>query len=271
MFQGAAGRVGIFLLAGFAALAVIISPLQATPAHANLAADFTPGNIISDDNFYDGSAMSASEVRTFLNGKVSNPTKDSLRNFTMNTKTQPGNKYCKQYQGANGDTAADIIYKVGKACNISQKAILVILQKEQGLITMRSPDAGRYKKAMGYACPDTAPCDAKHAGFFAQVYGGAQRFQVYKANPKSYNHQPFERNNVLYNPDRSCGSSSVYIENWATAGLYNYTPYQPNQAAINAERGTGNSCSTYGNRNFLVNYKAWFGDPRGVNYVGREL
>lgn len=273
MFQGAAGRVGIFLLAGFAALAVIISPLQATPAHANLASDFTPGNIISDDNLYNGSAMTSKQVQSFLDKRsLVGPIVDPLRDFTMTTKTQPGDKYCKQYSGARGETAADIIQKVGKACNISQKAILVILQKEQGLITDGDPTTSNYTKAMGYSCPDTAPCDAKHAGFFAQVYGGARTYQVYKANPNWYNYKPFKTNTIQWHPDKArCGTSQVYIENRATAGLYIYTPYRPNQAALNAERGTGNSCSTYGNRNFFVNYKAWFGDPRGVNYVGREL
>ena len=49
--------------------------------------------------------------------------------------------------------------------------------------------------------------------------------------------------------DVNCGTSSVYIQNQATAGLYNYTPYQPNAAALANLYGTGDSCSAYGNRN----------------------
>jgi hypothetical protein len=51
----------------------------------------------------------------------------------------------------------------------------------------------------------------------------------------------------------------VLIQNQATAGLYNYTPYQPNAAALAAGYGTGDSCSAYGNRNFWLYFRDWFG------------
>ena len=59
-----------------------------------------------------------------------------------------------------------------------------------------------------------------------------------------------------------CGGSDVYIENKATALLYIYTPYQPNEAALAAGAGEGDSCSSYGNRNFSIIYRGWFGDAR---------
>ena len=58
-------------------------------------------------------------------------------------------------------------------------------------------------------------------------------------------------NTILYNPNASCGSSNVFIQNGATAALYSYTPYQPNQSALNAQYGLGDACGAYGNRNFL--------------------
>ena len=41
-----------------------------------------------------------------------------------------------------------------------------------------------------------------------------------------------------------------------------YTPYQPNEAALAAGAGEGDSCSSYGNRNFSIIYRGWFGDAR---------
>ncbi|MBQ3320879.1 S-layer homology domain-containing protein, partial [Candidatus Saccharibacteria bacterium] len=65
---------------------------------------------------------------------------------------------------------------------------------------------------------------------------------------------------IQYNPDSSCGGSTVYIENLATSSLYRYTPYQPNASSLAAGYGTGNSCSAYGNRNFYLYFNDWFGD-----------
>src|SRR5690606_7604841 len=78
----------------------------------------------------------------------------------------------------------------------------------------------------------------------------------------NYNYR-FERNNtILWHPNTSCGSSTVYISNQATAGLYIYTPYRPNQAALNNLYGTGDSCSSYGNRNFWRMFNDWFGSTK---------
>src|SRR5690606_23980954 len=141
-------------------------------------------------------------------------------------------------------TAAQIIAEVGQACSISQKALLVILQKERGLVTKKTTTASDYKISMGYGCPDTAPCNEQYYGFFNQVFLAAQQYKVYKDRPTSYGYQAGRSNFIYWHPNASCGGSNVFIRNQATAGLYIYTPYQPNQAALNAGYGTGNSCSS---------------------------
>jgi hypothetical protein len=117
----------------------------------------------------------------------------------------------------------------------------------------------QFQKAMGYGCPDTAPCDAQYYGFYNQMFNAAKQFRSYANNPNSYNHIPGQNNQVRFNPNPACGSSMVYIENKATAGLYNYTPYQPNGAAVGNLNGTGDACSAYGNRNFWRFFNDWFG------------
>lgn len=255
----------------FAATALVLTSITsvftAEPAHANPTSGFDAGNIIADDLFYDGDAMTASQVQSFLNQQVSSPTSSSLRNYTTSTTSKTSDRYCNSYAGKSSETAAEIIQKLGKACGVSQKALLVILQKETSLITLRSPESWRYDRAMGYACPDTGPggsanCDTSYYGFFNQVYHGARQLKRYGIDA-GFNWFPVgQTTNIQYHPDTSCGTKSVRIANEATAALYYYTPYTPNAAALNAGWGTGNSCSSYGNRNFYAFYTSWFGSTQ---------
>jgi uncharacterized protein with LGFP repeats len=261
-----------------AALAVVVLPpggAGTTPGAPVVvpAADarkFDPGNIITDQLFFDGGAMSAAEVQTFLN--VRNPScvaaddgTPCLKNYRLTTTTIAGNDRCpRAYTGARDETAATIIAKVGIACGISQRVLLVMLQKEQGLVTYTGNrlTKRKYREAMGYACPDTATCDPAYAGFFKQVYTAAGRFNHYAANPGSFNHRAGQVNQVRFHPNAACGSSAVTIRNQATAGLYNYTPYQPNAAALAAGYLEGDACSAYGNRNFWLYFTDWFGSTQ---------
>ncbi|HEV7567561.1 MAG TPA: hypothetical protein VGO31_16560 [Microbacteriaceae bacterium] len=233
------------------------------PASAAVGSQFDPGNIISDGVMYNGSAMTANDVQQFLVSKV--PTCRSsyacLMNYGQPTPTMPASAYCATYQGAAGESAATIIAKVGAACNISQKSLIVLLEKEQGLVTSTTPTAGRFASATGFGCPDTAPCDPNVGGFFYQVYYAARQFQIYAAKPLSFNYQAGRNNNILWHPNAACGSSTVFIQNKATAGLYDYTPYRPNAAALANLYGTGDGCSSYGNRNFWRIFTDWFGSP----------
>ena len=115
---------------------------------------------------------------------------------------------------------------------------------------------------MGLSCPDDDSCDPQYAGFFKQVFGAAKRYQYYVKHEDDYGYQSGKLTPILYNPNKACGTSDVYIRNKATALLYIYTPYQPNKAALEAGDGEGDECSSYGNRNFSNIYSYWFGNPR---------
>ena len=248
-------------LAVAASLAVATAP--ADRAEAATGADFNPGYIISDSAMYNGNAMGTGEVQAFLNSKVPvcRSSYACLTNYGQDTPTIPASAFCSTYQGLPSESAAQIIARVGIACSISQKVLLVLLEKEQSLVSSSTPTATRFAKATGFGCPDTAPCDSSYGGFFYQVYYAARQFQLYAARPGSYNYQAGRVNNVLFNPNAACGSSPVFIQNKATAGLYNYTPYQPNAAALANMYGLGDGCSAYGNRNFWRMYSDFFGSP----------
>lgn len=249
------------------------------------SAGFKAGYIISDANMYDGASMTSAQVQTFLNQQVARCTigdngrepgtpvmgstvaSNCLKNLKIKTQSRAANAYCKAYTGASSESAAQIIAKVGAACGVSPKVLLVRLQLEQSLVLDTWPTVRQYSFAMGWNCPDSGPgnsanCNNGSAGFLDQVYGSAWQVKRYKALPNEYRYKAYRTNSIQWHPNAGCGTSNVYIENVATAALYIYTPYRPNQAALNAGwSAASDACATYGNRNFYQYYKAWFGAP----------
>ncbi len=233
------------------------------------AADFDRGYIISDAQFYDSDAMTEAQIQSFLTSRSATCQNtrclDILRQNTIDLDLSR----CSVYRGASNETVARIIYKVQQACGISAKVLLVTLQKEQGLVTSTAPTQRAVDYAMGYGCPDTAPCNEAYKGIAPQLLRAANQFRAYQANPGSYRHQVGVPMNLYYHPNSwipdppTCGTVRVTIRNQATAGLYNYTPYTPNTSALNNLYGTGDSCASYGNRNFWRLYTDWFGSPTG--------
>jgi hypothetical protein len=65
--------------------------------------------------------------------------------------------YCNAYPESAGERASDIIVKVGAACNISQKVLLVLFEKEQSLVSHARPSQSRFDRVTGFSCPDSAP------------------------------------------------------------------------------------------------------------------
>ncbi len=253
-------------VAFFAAFAVVISGLVfagADPANAADASKFDPGYIVSDENFYDGSAMDAAAVQSFLDSKNRCGTASNcLAPYRQTTPSMAKDTYCAAMDGRSEESAASIIARVGLACNMSQQAILVLLEKEQTLVTGRSPSDWNWRAATGFSCPDTRPCDPAFSGFFYQVYYAARSFQAYKYNRAAFSWYKVNAwNNILWSEKAGCGTSKVFIRNLATLGLYFYTPYRPNAAALENLYGTGDTCSSYGNRNFWRIWTDWFGDP----------
>ena len=331
-------------------LCVLAGVLGAVPPAAQPAPElvpaadisqFDPGNIISDSMFFDANALTAQQVQDFIaaKGRTCTPSGAGipcLKDYRETTFTRTPDGICDgTYTGAPGESAGMIIWKVGQACGISPKVLLVLLQKEQALLTATGAGltARRYQIAAGMGCPDTAACDTQYYGFYNQVYSAARQYQRYATYPRNYsyragatntvywsptascgtsqvyianqataglyNYTPyrpdaayfgfqnqgysaarqFQRSattpasfgyragrtsNLLFNPDSTCGSTPVYIQNQATAGLYVYTPYQPNAAALAAGYGSGDSCSAYGNRNFWLYFTDWFGSTQSL-------
>jgi len=259
------------------------------------AGDFNPGNIISDALFYNGGDMSVTAIQDFLEDQVPVcDTNGSLTTSSGASRAQVGINYgnpppftCMfEYSATTQErindtvcddipagtrTAAQMIYDVSVACDVSARAIIATIQKEQSLITDDWAWESQYRAAMGYGCPDSAPCATEYEGLFNQIWHGARQFRNYAINPSAYRYRAGQTINIPYHPSSSCGGATVTIQNNATAALYNYTPYQPNQAALDNLYTTGDSCSSYGNRNFWRLFNEWFGSTTGAVTVSRNL
>ena len=242
--------------------------------------EFQAGRIMDDSIFFNSSSISAGNVQTFLNSKVpvcntyhpsSNPSYQPpftcLKDYSQVTPSKPAEVgLCNQYNGGGLQSAASIIYDVGVACGVNPRVLIVLLEKEQSLITDDWPWSIQYRSATGYGCPDTAPCDAEYYGFFNQVYSAARQFKRYQKDANLFSYRANRDNYIQYNPNAGCGGTNVFIQNQATAGLYNYTPYQPNASALTNLYGSGDSCGAYGNRNFWRLFNDWFGSVNGPPY-----
>ena len=261
---------------------LVFSPLGS--AKALSGSDFMPGRIIDDTIFTNKNAMSVAQIQQFLNARV--PTCE-INHSAYNAQNPPPYTCLKDYQentttGANnfgqftsgspnsiagGKSAAQIIWDASQQYGINPQVLIVLLQKEQGLVTDTWPLLSQFTKATGYLCPDTAACNSNAGGFSKQVFGAAWQFRNDFNGidtPGFFSVYGKGVNNIRLNPNAACGTKSVNIVNQATAVLYKYTPYTPNDAALNNLYGVGDGCSAYGNRNFWRYFNDWFGSSTSM-------
>jgi len=266
-----------FTLPFLVLFAVVAGLLNAQPASAT---SFNPGRIIDDGVFTEATSMGVGDIQQFLNSKVpvcdTNGTQTS--EYGGGTRAQWGQANygqstftCLKDYSENGKSSAQIIYDTAQQYGINPKVMLVLLQKEQSLVTDTWPLNIQYRSATGYGCPDTAVCDSQYYGLTNQVTWAAKMFRaIINDSPTWYTPYVLGDNYIRYSPDASCGGSTVTIANRATQALYNYTPYQPNAAAIAAGWGSA-PCGAYGNRNFYLYYTNWFGSTTGTPSYGYSV
>lgn len=279
-----------FVIVGVLCTAVFLTYNNQTHATAS-GSSFQPGRIIDDAIFTNSNSMNVSQIQTFLNSKVSSCDTQGTLNYTFGGVTQTGAAWAQQWFGPssknpnpawasppftclkdyseNGLSAAQIIYNVAQQYQINPQVLIVLLQKEQGLVTDTWPTGNEYQSATGYGCPDTAACSSTYYGFTNQMTWSGTMFRAILNNsPNWYTPYVLGNNSIQFNPSSSCGSTTVNITNRSTQALYNYTPYQPNAAAMAAGYGYGDSCSAYGNLHFYLYFNDWFGNSILANLPG---
>lgn len=266
-------------------------------AAALSGSQFLAGRIMDDGVFFNNQTMNPNDIQAFLSAKVpvcdTNGTQQSthwngsryytraewgtingypppytcLKSYAETISGKAADTYCPGSVAGGTKTSATLLYEVSQACGVNPKVLIVLLQKEQSLVTDDWPWSIQYRSATGYGCPDTSACDSQYYGFFNQIWNAARQFHRYAQQANLFNFRASQNSFVQYNPNSGCGGSNVFISNQATAGLYNYTPYQPNAAALNNLYGTGDGCSAYGNRNFWRLYNDWFGSTLNAVYT----
>lgn len=239
---------------------------------------FSAGRIIDDGIFVNSTSMSVSQIQAFLNSKLSvcdtwgqQPYAGTTRAAYALSRGVSTPFVCLKDYSEGGKSSAQIIYDVAQKYSINPQVLIVLLQKEQALVTDDWPWPIQYRTATGYGCPDTAPCASEYFGLTNQLDWAAKMFRAIMNNsPTWYTPYVLGDNYIQYSPDASCGGSIVNIQNRATQALYNYTPYQPNQGALNAGWGTA-YCGAYGNRNFYLYFTSWFGSINGGEVFSYDL
>jgi len=192
------------------------------------ASNFDPNNIISDQEMLDSDSMTLAEIEIFLRNQNGYISKNIFPNFSGQTKTAAQIIYdaASAYDcgGTNVEANAPVSIKQEKCQKISinPKFLIVLLQKEQSLITDKSPTQSQLDWATGYGCPDGGGCNDRWRGFGKQVNSASLQFYDYIKNPQNYGFRAGQTYTVS-NTGRP--SQQVTPANNATAGLYNYTPH----------------------------------------------
>lgn len=187
------------------AAAIGLPLLASVPA---LAADFNPDNIISDAEMRNYGAMDLSSITNFL----------SKRSGTLAN-------YLALDKEGNFKTAAQSFYEIANRWYINPKYLLILVQKEQGLLENPAPTQRQYDWATGYGCPDGGGCDSKYQGFYKQVNSAAAQMDWYLGYDSDRGRPAIQNYQIQPGKTSIIDGQSVTPANAATAGLYNYTPH----------------------------------------------
>jgi hypothetical protein len=185
-------------------------------------------NLISNRDFIDIGSMTQDEIQAFLNTKAS-----YLKEFSEGGKSAAqiiyeaarGKKNTAARDGEDYSTYLGETYKnvtVNESTGtVSPKVLLVMLQKEQSLITRTERNDDALTIAMGYGCPDSSSCSSHYFGFTFQVEWAAWQLR-YNYGRSQGKGTDFQVGQTMTGVD---GQYDVTFMNEATASLYRYTPH----------------------------------------------
>ncbi len=222
--------------------------------------------------------MSESQIQTFLQSKV--PTCQSgyvcLKDWYDTSRTTSADAMCGAYSGGVRERASTIIFKVAQACGINPQVLLVMLQKEQGLVAAHVAERLALHDRHGPRVPRHGR--VRHA-VLRILQPGVRIGVAAQALRESGRHQPvlhlvcagqdLER---ALAPERSVRQrAGVHPEPGHREPVLLHARISPTPPRSAPDYGEGDSCSSYGNRNFYQYFTDWFGaaqaDPLQVLQV----
>ncbi len=181
---------------------LLVLSLVFTPQFVH-ARFFDPNDILTDQELFDGNALSITAIQRFLDSKNS-----VLKDYVEKVNGVP-------------KLVSEMIYEIGKNSGISQKFLLAKLQHEQGLIEKRTATENALNWSTGYSCFNNR-CNEKYKGMYAQLDAAATVQKIYAERAKSSGYFGFE----IGRTSKTSDGKMVTPKNQATANLYIYTPYQ---------------------------------------------
>lgn len=212
-------KMTIFLI-----LAILLTLISPALAQENETGNngFNANFLISDEEIQNFQSMNRADIQAFLEDYES---------------------FLARYRALDKDgierLSSDIIYRATQEHRINPKYLLVKLQKEQSLITDKSPAQKQFDGACGYGITDGCGwnCEAylNNKGFGKQVDSSAGIIRWYYDNVNK--EIWIKRPKLTYIID----GQVVMPQNFATAFLYTYTPH------------------IEGNKNFWSLWQSWFG------------
>lgn len=162
-------------------------------------AGFNKNRVIEDSDFINIGTMTTAQIQQFLASQ-----KSILASYSE-----------------LGRSAAQIIFDAAQRYGINPQVILVVLHKEQSLLSSNTADQERrLRKAMGAACFDDGTCDPRLFGFGRQVEAGTAILRRWFDRSRAGKADPFR-----VEAASTIDNQTVTPENHATISLYKYTPH----------------------------------------------
>lgn len=200
----------------------IVATLILFPSQAD-AFSFNPNYLISDIEFTNIFSMDLGQIQNFLE-------RGTLASYKT-TDIDGKERY-----------ASDIIWRAADRNGVNPQVILVMLQKEQSLVTDADPLSSQFDWAMGYGVCDSCNYDnpdiQRFKGFAKQINSATlQLTEGYLADIDALGQTV-----MGYAPGEPATIDEITVvpANNATAALYTYTPH------------------LHGNENFARLWQAWF-------------
>lgn len=182
-----------FFIVSLMFLATILVPMA--PVLAQFT--FNPHYVLSDQELTNYSSMTIDQISEFLKSK--------------------GGILANYIDGSVRMSIPQLIYEAAQMYRINPRYALVLLQKEQSLITDEAPSQGQLNWATGYGCPDSGGCNPKYQGLGNQIDWGIGAIRFYLDNPNQFKYQTGKTFTI--------DGQSVTMQNDATTALYIYTPH----------------------------------------------
>jgi len=227
------------------------SQISATSAAELNQNGYNQNRILEDDSLLNSSSMTSSQIQSFLENKGSFLAEYSTSNAYGISKAASemiydaaNNNYdCENASLSDNPTEAERMIKCRRITTVNPQFLLVLLQKENSLISNPSPSQKALDQATGYGCPTGQSCNPYWKGFGKQINSAALQFRAYLNEPGQYKFKvggtyiAKDRYSMLKTPAEAIKDGTynsivassdfvnVTIENKATAALYNYTPH----------------------------------------------